>query len=209
MKAGVTEEQLRTLHAYRESPAFSPQERLVLEYAEEMCQTPVSISDELFARLREQFTDEQIVELTTAIAIENFRARFNNAIDITPAGFTEGAACALPQRGRGSGGGAHVRVAGRGGLERGGQARATASRASRAIGSGSCRTARTRPGPSPSPAPRRRPASRSSCERARGLGLELERRGLQVVVEGVGVDAVERLARGAELVGARVDARRC
>ena len=52
----------------------------MLEYAEEMCQTPVVISDELFARLREHFDDEQIVELTTAIAIENFRARFNNAL---------------------------------------------------------------------------------------------------------------------------------
>jgi AhpD family alkylhydroperoxidase len=96
-KAGVTEEQLRNLHAYAEHPAFSPQERLVLEYAEEMCKTPVSISDELFARLQEQFSDEQIIEVTSAIAIENFRARFNNAMDITPAGFTEGQYCAVPQ----------------------------------------------------------------------------------------------------------------
>jgi AhpD family alkylhydroperoxidase len=95
-KAGVTEEQLRNLHAYRESPAFSALERLVLEYAEAMCQTPVLVSDDLFARLREHFDEEQIIELTTAIAIENFRARFNTAMDITPAGFTEGAACALP-----------------------------------------------------------------------------------------------------------------
>lgn len=96
-EAGVTEEQLRTLHAYRESPAFSPVEGLVLEYAEAMCQMPVLIPDDLFARLREQFTDEQLVELTTAIAIENFRARFNSAFAITPAGFTEGKYCALPQ----------------------------------------------------------------------------------------------------------------
>ena len=95
-KSGVTEEQLRNLHAYQDSPAFSPTERLVLEYAEAMCQTPVMISDDLFARVREQFDEEQIIELTTAIAIENFRARFNNAMDITPAGFTEGAACAVP-----------------------------------------------------------------------------------------------------------------
>ena len=56
-----------------------------------------SISDELFARLQEQFTEEQLIELTTAIAIENFRARFNSAMDITPAGFTEGQYCAVPQ----------------------------------------------------------------------------------------------------------------
>jgi AhpD family alkylhydroperoxidase len=95
-EAGVTEEQLRTLHAYRESPAFSPLERLVLEYAEDMCQVPVAISDELFARLREHFDEEQMVELTTAVALENFRARFNNALDITPAGFSAGEYCAVP-----------------------------------------------------------------------------------------------------------------
>ncbi len=97
LEAGVTEDQLRALHAYRDSPEFSAREQLVLEYAEQMCNTPVSIADDLFARLREQFTDEQIVELTTAIAIENFRARFNSALDITPAGFTEGRYCAVPQ----------------------------------------------------------------------------------------------------------------
>jgi AhpD family alkylhydroperoxidase len=95
-KAGVTDEQLRTLHAYRESPAFSPLERLVLEYAEAMCQTPVLISDELFARLREHFDEGQIVELTAGIAIENFRARFNDALGITPAGFSSGEYCAIP-----------------------------------------------------------------------------------------------------------------
>jgi AhpD family alkylhydroperoxidase len=95
-KAGVTEMQLRNLHAYRVSPAFSAVERLVLEYAEEMCRTPIAISDELFARLREHFDDRQIIELTTEIAIENFRARFNNALDITAAGFSSGQYCALP-----------------------------------------------------------------------------------------------------------------
>jgi 4-carboxymuconolactone decarboxylase len=95
-QAGVTEEQLRNLHAYRESPAFSPVERLVLEYAEAMCQVPASVSDELFARLREHFDEEQIIELTSAIAIENFRARFNEALGITPAGFSSGEYCAVP-----------------------------------------------------------------------------------------------------------------
>jgi AhpD family alkylhydroperoxidase len=95
-RAGVTEEQLRNLHAYRESPAFSPLERLVLEYAEEMCQTPIMISDELFARMREHFDEGQIVELTGGIALENFRARFNHALGIVPAGFSRGEYCVLP-----------------------------------------------------------------------------------------------------------------
>ena len=96
-EAGVTEDQLRNLHSYRESPAFSAEERLVLEYAEEMCQIPVAISDELFARLREHFDEEQIVELTASIAIENLRSRFNNALDVEPAGFSEGLYCPMPE----------------------------------------------------------------------------------------------------------------
>jgi AhpD family alkylhydroperoxidase len=95
-EAGVTDEQLRALHDYRESPAFSPVERLVLEYAEAMSQTPVMISDELFARLREHFDEQQIVELTTGIALENFRSRFNHALGITPAGFSSGEYCVVP-----------------------------------------------------------------------------------------------------------------
>jgi AhpD family alkylhydroperoxidase len=97
-EAGVTEDQLRELHSYRESAAFSPLEKLVIEYGEEMSKTSVEISDELFARLREHFNEEQLVELTAAIAIENFRARFNNALDIPPAGFSEGAYCVMPER---------------------------------------------------------------------------------------------------------------
>jgi AhpD family alkylhydroperoxidase len=94
--AGVTEAQLRDFHNYRESPAFSVVEKLVMEYGEEMSKTNAEVSDELFARLRERFDDGQIVELTAAIAIENFRARFNRALEIPPSGFSEGMFCPLP-----------------------------------------------------------------------------------------------------------------
>jgi AhpD family alkylhydroperoxidase len=97
-KAGVTEAQLRDFHNYRTSPEFSPEERVVMEYADELTKEPVQVPDELFARLREHFDEAQIVELTAAIAIENFRARFNNALGIPPAGFSEGAFCPLPER---------------------------------------------------------------------------------------------------------------
>ena len=97
-KEGVTEEQLRDFHNYRESAAFSDEEKLVMEYAEEMTHESVAIPDELMARLRRLFSEEQIVDLTFAIAIENLRARFNNALDIPAAGFSEGAFCPMPAR---------------------------------------------------------------------------------------------------------------
>jgi AhpD family alkylhydroperoxidase len=96
--AGVSERQLQDFHRYRESDAFSPVEKLVMEYAEEMSKEHVEVPDELFAKLREHFDDEQLVELTAAIAIENFRARFNDALGVPAAGFSEGVFCPLPER---------------------------------------------------------------------------------------------------------------
>jgi AhpD family alkylhydroperoxidase len=96
-KAGVTEAQLRDFHDYRTSPEFSAEERVVMEYADELTKEQVQVPDELFARLREHFDEAQIVELTAAIAIENFRARFNNALDIEPSGFSEGLFCPVSE----------------------------------------------------------------------------------------------------------------
>ena len=96
--AGVTEAQLRDLAAYERSGAFSPLEKLVLEYAVEMTKTPVEISDALFADLRKHFDDAKLVELTAEIAWENYRARFDHALDIGAQGFSEGAFCPLPER---------------------------------------------------------------------------------------------------------------
>jgi alkylhydroperoxidase family enzyme len=75
---------------------FSPLERLVLEYADRMTAVPVEVSDALFARLRAHFTVPQLVELTSAIAWENYRARFDHALGIEGENFSQGALCALP-----------------------------------------------------------------------------------------------------------------
>jgi AhpD family alkylhydroperoxidase len=88
--SGVTEHQLREFLFYRESEAFSALERLVIDYAVAMTRTPVDVPDELFAGLREHFDDAQLVELTAAIATENFRGRFNWAFGIGSEGFAAG-----------------------------------------------------------------------------------------------------------------------
>ncbi len=94
--AGVTEEQLRDLPVYKDSTAFSPLKKLVIEYAVEMTKTPVEVPEALFAALRREFNEAQLVELTAAIAWENFRARFDHALEIESQGFSEGAYCPLP-----------------------------------------------------------------------------------------------------------------
>jgi hypothetical protein len=65
-----------------------------------MTRPPVGVSADLFARLREHFNARQMLELTSAIAWENYRARFDHAFGITAGGFSEGAYCPLPLSGR-------------------------------------------------------------------------------------------------------------
>lgn len=93
---GMTDEELLALAHYETSPAFSEVDKLVLRYADDMSRTPVDVPAGLVQRLREHFTDAQIVELTHLVALENLRGRFNLALGIEAAGFSQGRVCALP-----------------------------------------------------------------------------------------------------------------
>ena len=61
---------------------FSDIEKLVIELADEMANTPANISDELYARLREKFSEEQLLQLSGQLAFENYRARLNRVFDV-------------------------------------------------------------------------------------------------------------------------------
>jgi 4-carboxymuconolactone decarboxylase len=97
---GINERQLADLADFEESPAFSELEKRVLRYAVALTRTPAEIPQELFDSLREHFNPQQMVELTAAIAYENFRARFNRGFGIEAEGFAEGAACPVPVPGQ-------------------------------------------------------------------------------------------------------------
>ena len=81
---------------FESSADLSELEKVVLRYAVAMTYTPVEVSDELFALLRERFTERQLVELTSAISWENYRARFDHAFGIQAEGFSAGAYCRCP-----------------------------------------------------------------------------------------------------------------
>lgn len=83
---------LAELGGWPDSSAFSVQERVALEYAETMTYTGRTVDDALFGRLKENFSEPQIVELTAAIALENFRSKFNPALGVASQGF-----CLLPR----------------------------------------------------------------------------------------------------------------
>lgn len=95
---GISEQQLRDLSRYRDSAAFAEVDKLVLDLAVAMTRTPSDVSEELFRSLERHFSPSQLVELVTAIAQENFRARFNRPFGVGAVGFSEGAFCPLPER---------------------------------------------------------------------------------------------------------------
>ena len=93
---GLSDEELLALPSYRTSALFTNIDKLVLDYAVGMSRTPAEVSDGLFAEMRKNFDDAQLVELTHLIALENMRGRFNLALGIGAAGFSEGMVCAVP-----------------------------------------------------------------------------------------------------------------
>jgi 4-carboxymuconolactone decarboxylase len=93
---GINERKLQDLADFEGSSAFSELEKRVLRYTAALTLTPTEASQELFDRLREHFSPKQMVELASAIAWENFRARFNRGFGIEDEGFSEGAVCPVP-----------------------------------------------------------------------------------------------------------------
>src|SRR4029077_17622125 len=95
--SGFTDEELLALPRYRESDLFTEREKVALDFTVAVMRTPVEVSDELFARMQEHFTEEQLVEITALLTVVNLD-RFNAAFGIGAAGFSEGAVCVPPDR---------------------------------------------------------------------------------------------------------------
>ena len=90
---GLDEVKAREVPRWRESDAFSPVERRVMEYAEAMSQTPVTVTDELSAALLEELGAPALLELTVRVGLMNTSARSNIALGIASEEFS--AACGL------------------------------------------------------------------------------------------------------------------
>jgi alkylhydroperoxidase family enzyme len=79
---GIADEKIDRLADYAASPLYDERERAALEYADAMTVTGRDVSDNLFARLRTLYTDDEIVELTAVIAWENSSSKFNRALRV-------------------------------------------------------------------------------------------------------------------------------
>ncbi len=91
---GLDEVKAREVPRWRESTAFSPLERRVMEYAEAMSQTPPAVTDEMSAALLSDLGVPALVELTARIGAMNLTARTNVALGIRSHEFS--ASCGLP-----------------------------------------------------------------------------------------------------------------
>jgi alkylhydroperoxidase family enzyme len=80
-KAGLSDEKLLAVVGEARE-VFTEVERLVIELAEAMAKIPTNVSDELYGRLRGEFSEEQLMELGAQIAWENYRARLNRVFDV-------------------------------------------------------------------------------------------------------------------------------
>jgi AhpD family alkylhydroperoxidase len=95
--SGFSDEELLALPRYRQSDLFTEREKLALDYAVAVMRTPVEVTDELVAAMKEYFSDEQLVELTALLTVVNLD-RFNAAFGVGSAGFSDGMVCVPADR---------------------------------------------------------------------------------------------------------------
>ena len=95
--SGFSDAELLAMPHYRQSDLFTEREKLALDYTVAVMRTPVAVTDELFARMKEHFTDAQLVEITAMLTVVNLD-RFNAAFGVGSAGFSDGMVCVAPDR---------------------------------------------------------------------------------------------------------------
>ena len=88
-KRGLTREKIDVALGINPGAALSERERVALEYADRVSDTPVDVPDDFFERLRGHFSERELVELTATIAHENYNSKFNRPLRIEANNFCE------------------------------------------------------------------------------------------------------------------------
>jgi uncharacterized peroxidase-related enzyme len=81
-RCGLTQEQIDDVGNYQNSSRFTPDDKVILRYAEELTLN-ARVDDDLFARAEKLVGKPNIVDLTGAIAFWNMMARNLNALQVT------------------------------------------------------------------------------------------------------------------------------
>lgn len=69
VEAGIAPELYENVAAYATYPGYTPRQRLAIEYAERFANEPATMDDAFFARLREAFSDNEVLDLTLCVAV--------------------------------------------------------------------------------------------------------------------------------------------
>jgi alkylhydroperoxidase family enzyme len=96
VRSGTPAEALADIPRYRESAWFTARQRAALEFSERITRDDLEVSDGCHARLREHFSDAEIVELTFIIGYQTFASKFAKAFRLAPQGFSAAAAGGAP-----------------------------------------------------------------------------------------------------------------
>lgn len=88
VKVGVPAEKLADVLVFQESPRFSARERAALQFCERTIRDDLEVTEECLARVREHFTEAEIVDLTFIIGYQTFASKFAKAWKLTPQGFS-------------------------------------------------------------------------------------------------------------------------
>ena len=77
---GVSEEKLAAVWGYVDSPLYSDRERIALDFSLAAASQPNEVTDELFARLQQHWSDTEIVEILGVVALFGFLNRWNDSM---------------------------------------------------------------------------------------------------------------------------------
>jgi AhpD family alkylhydroperoxidase len=93
---GETEQRLYGLEAWRESPYYSARERAALDWTEALTLVAEThVPDEVYERVREQFSEEELTNLSLAIVAINGWNRLNVAARTVPGDYVAGSLAKL------------------------------------------------------------------------------------------------------------------
>ena len=89
--SGETEQRLYGLDAWRETPYYSARERAALEWTEALTLvSDAGVPENVYERVREQFSEDELVHLSLAIVSINGWNRLNIAARTVPGGYVAG-----------------------------------------------------------------------------------------------------------------------
>jgi alkylhydroperoxidase family enzyme len=81
-RVGMTDDKLEAVAEYRTSPLFTEAERVALDFAVAAASQPNAVTDALFERMKQHWTDAQIVEIAAAVALNGFLNRWSDTLAV-------------------------------------------------------------------------------------------------------------------------------